>query len=262
MNDRMGPTATGNFELVPLDELFDNHDEFSGAPSEALVGRSLDLALDNGVRLLARFTETQVQWSADGPLAWGTSGEDAYEAVRVRDGIFSITVDRLADRGSILAVVDLGAGRVAIALTELVGADTAVSERSSIVQGTIDGAAAAPLARTDDLVGMRVHYRYSSTHAFEHIYVDRDHYVWHGLEGPEAGFGGFEPAEAYKIADQLYLFTWHERASPFNGTIVIDLRERNSTGRLCGWHMEQHRAMSVPTGATTTVLNKTTYEGL
>jgi hypothetical protein len=189
-------------------------------------------------------------------------GEEVYAAVPVREGIFSITIDRLAERASALVVVDLPRSRTAIVLTELIGPVDDVKERTSILQGALDGAAAAPLPRTDELAGKRVHYRYSTTHAFEHIYVDPNNYVWHGIEGPEAGMGGFEPAEAYKVDDRLYLFTWHERASPFNGTILVDLREGRSTGRLCGWHMEQHHAMSVPTGAPAVLLNETSYEGL
>lgn len=254
--------ATGNFELVPLDELFDNHDEFAAASAAALDGSSFAVAFADCGELTATFGSGRVAWSCERPTPWGTEGDDAFVAELVRPGIFAITIDRLEERCSSLAVLDLEAQRVAVVVTELVGPDDEVRERTSVYQGALGGGDLVPAERTDELVGLRVHHRYSTTHAFEHIYVDADHYVWHGIEGPEAGMGGFEPAEAYRIADQLYLFTWHERASPFNGTILIDLKNKRSTGRLFGWHLDQHRSISVQTGSVSTILNRTDYTGL
>lgn len=263
MSEPIPPSEiTGTFELVPLDELFLNHDEFSSDPTSTLEATKLTARFLDCGEFKAAFRDGALRWTADGETPWGQEGTDNYLAVFVRPGVFAVTVDRLGGRASALAVLDTTLGRLTIVLTELVGPDEDVRERTRVFNAALQRAEPPPLERSADLAGLRIHYRYSTTHAFEHIYVDDAHYVWHGIEGPEAGMGGFEPAEAYRLADQLYLFTWHERASPFNGTIIIDLVQNRSTGRLFGWHLDQHRAISVQTGAVATVLNRTSFDGL
>jgi len=248
---------------APLDELFDNHDEYSRAPTDALVGLSTSVAFDGGERVDCRFGQGLMEWSADRDLPWGRSGEDSCQVVATdRQGLFVVTVSRVSERVSTLSVLDLPGQRVATVATAFVETGGAVREQTRVLHGALDGAPVRPLPRTDELVGLRVHHRYSTTHAFEHMYVDPDHYMWRGVEGPEFGVGGFEPAEAYRVDDELYLFTWHEVANPFSGAILIDLRGRRAVGRLFGWHQERLEAMEIPTGSIATVLNRTTYEGL
>lgn len=253
--------VTGTFELVPIDELFDNHDEFADTSTAPLEGETLAVSFGDCGVLNATFSDGRVTWSAERGTPWGRTGDEEFVAEPIRPGIYAVTIDRLEDRSSALVVLDVAAERAVVVLTEFVGPDDQVRERTSVFHGSL-GSGFSPAPRTEELAGLRVHHRYSTTHAFEHIYVDADHYVWHGIEGPEAGMGGFEPAEAYSISDQLYLFTWHERASPFNGTILIDLRNNRSTGRLFAWHLDQHRAISVQTGSVSTILNRTDYAGL
>ncbi|MFN8201240.1 MAG: MoaF C-terminal domain-containing protein [Solirubrobacteraceae bacterium] len=80
--------------------------------------------------------------------------------------------------------------------------------------------------------------------------------------GAEAGVADVDYTDAYKLADRLYLFSWHERAQPFNGAIVLDLEAGRAAGRLFGWEAQTARALQIRTGSIATLLNETTYEGL
>jgi len=57
-------TSTATFDVIPVDELFDNHDEFSVPPTDALAGRTLAVVLEDGTALECVFGESRVRWSA------------------------------------------------------------------------------------------------------------------------------------------------------------------------------------------------------
>lgn len=249
-------------DLIPLSEQFDNHDAYRPEPTGALAGRTLALHLKDGSVIDVRFdSASQLSWSSGAEQLWGRSGTDAYEAIALRPAdMYLVVVPRLAERTSLLAVVDLADDRAILNLTRLVGDDP--REVTTYGQAGIGGPIRTRFERTHELVGKRVHHRYSDTHAFEHIYLSPRTYAYQGLEGPEAGVADVDYTDAYKLADRLYLFSWHERAQPFNGAIVLDLEAGRAAGRLFGWETQTARALQIRTGSIATLLNQTTYEGL
>jgi hypothetical protein len=248
-------------DVIPLSEQFDNHDAYRPEPTAALAGRAETLHMKDGSTIEVRFdSATQLSWTSGAHQLWGRSGTETYEAIELRPDVYLVVVARLEQRTSLLAVADLAHARVLLNLTRLVGDE--VREVTTFGQAGIGGPVGERFERTHELVGKRVHHRYSDTHAFEHIYLSHRTYAYQGLEGPEAGIADVDYTDAYKLADRLYLFSWHERAQPFNGAITLDLEAGRATGRLFGWEKETGRALQIRTGSIATLLNETTYEGL
>ncbi|UGS37306.1 molybdenum cofactor biosynthesis F family protein [Capillimicrobium parvum] len=250
-------------DVIPLSEQFDNHDAYRPEPTDALAGRRLALHMKDGSVIDVRFdSEAQLTWSSDVEQLWGLSGTDDYEAIELRPDLYLVVIGRLEERTSLLAVLDLAHARAILNLTRLVDDGDGVREVTTFGQAGVGGPIGERFERTHELVGRRVHHRYSDTHAFEHIYLSHRTYAYQGLEGPEAGIADVDYTDAYKLADRLYLFSWHERAQPFNGAITLDLEAGRATGRLFGWEKETGRALQIRTGSIATLLNETTYEGL
>ncbi len=250
-------------DVIPLSEQFDNHDGYRPDPTDALAGRTLALHLKDGSIVEVRFAGgDELTWSSDAEQLWGRGGTEAYEAIELRPGLYLVVAARLEQRTSLLAVLDLAGARAILNLTGLVDDGDGVREVTTFGQAGVGGPIATRFPRTDELVGKRVHHRYSDTHAFEHIYLSRRTYAYQGLEGPEAGIADVDYTDTYRLADRLYLFSWHERAQPFNGAIALDLAAGRATGRLFGWEAQTGRALQIRTGSIATLLNETSYEGL
>jgi len=257
---RVGPAT----DLIPLSEQMANHDEYQPDITDRLAGHTLNLRFADGTALTATFESAQrLTWSTSTDLEGRREGTEAYEAVALRRGIVLVVVARLELRVSALAIVDLDHDRVVINLTRLVDNGTGgMKEDTRFLQAGINQKLTVPFPQTTELVGKRVHHRYSSTHAFEHIYLNEKTYAYQGLEGPEAGVADVDLTDTLKIADELYLFSWHERAQPFNGAIALDLAKGRACGRLFGWDKHAGAARQIRTGSIATLLNVTSYEGL
>lgn len=251
-------------DLIPLSEQLDNHDEYAPEATDDLAGRQYALHFLEGVTLQVRFDDAdRLSWSSTAPIVGRNEGQESYEAVLLRPDIYLVVVARLTDRASALAIVDLASRRAVVNLTQLIADDQReLKEETHFLQAGIGQPLAEAFARTAELVGKRVHHRYSSSHAFEHIYLNDRTYAYQGLEGPEAGVADVDLTDTFKIADELYLFSWHERAQAFNGAIALDLAEGRAFGRLFGWDRHAGTAQQIRTGSIATVLNVTTYEGL
>jgi hypothetical protein len=259
------PEPTIATDVIPLSEQFANHDAYRPEPTDALAGRTLTLHLKDGSTVAVRFDDAAtLRWESGAEQLWGRGGSDAYEAIELRPDLYLVVVGRLEQRTSLLAVVDLAHARVLLNLTRLVddGGGDGMREVTTFGQAGLGAPIAERFDRTHELVGKRVHHRYSDTHAFEHIYLSHRTYAYQGLEGPEAGIADVDYTDAYKLADQLWLFSWHERAQPFNGAVVLDLAAGRATGRLFGWEAQTGQALQIRTGSIATLLNETTYAGL
>jgi hypothetical protein len=248
--------------LIPLAEQFRNHDEFRPPATPALAGSHARLSFADGSQAEVALGHDRIRWSAQPTLLWGPEGEASYEAVEVRENVYAVTVARLDRGASALVVADLANEHVFVNLTAFAGRGAATRERTLFFSAGIDRPARKLVARTTELVGRRVAHRYSTTHLFEHIYLNPNTYVFQGLRGPEAGVSDIDRADYWKLGDQLYLFSWHERAQPFNGAVVIDLLSRRATGRLVGWDTASGQTLQVRTGSLLTVLSHTEYDGL
>lgn len=235
---------------LPMGALFDNHDGYRPEASEVLVGRTLTLEGDDRT-LRVTFRDADTLDTEVGPLP--------YEALAVRDGIVAV-IARVSEGRSAIAVLDLAGDRVIAAVTELTPNDVEADEETRFLQAGIDGPLRAPFEQTNELVGKRIMWRYSTTHAFEHIYLNPTSYCWHGIEGPEQWVGDVDPSVTHKLADDLYLFSWSELAKPFNGAVILDLHAMLSYGRFFAWDEALNAPSALVVGARGTLLNETRYD--
>jgi hypothetical protein len=257
------PRKSDSWELIPLSEQLANHDEYRPPATDELAGTSLELHFQDGPVIQVAFRDSsQLQWESSSPTLWGKSGQEPYEAVAVRFGVYAITVPRLDRNSSGLLVVDQLGRRALLNLTSFSEVQGDVAELTTVFQAGIAGPLREPFEPTTELVGKRVAHCYSSTHAFEHIYLNPNTYAFQGLEGPEAGVADVDRADYWKLGDQLYLLSWHERAQPFNGAVVLDLDGGRATGRLVGWERESGRTLQARTGSIATLLSTTEYGGI
>ncbi|AGK50981.1 protein moaF [Burkholderia thailandensis MSMB121] len=256
------------------------------APVDDLAGRTLALAATDGAtreytfadRSTLRWRERQAARDAGRARdAGGASGEAAYRATQLRDGIYFVDyVDPTRRATSVSLVLDLPRGvwtsvegvlpaeddvrvdsfsRVARGLP-LTGVD------ATFRHGAIVGAAApGPLhAPTRELVGKRTMYRYSATECYEHIYLNDEFYAWHCLAGVERGLADVDRCHCFKLADALYLFVWREKIVPTLGVVLIDLDRCRTDGKIFGYREGDFGALSnFPIGAHAQVLNETVH---
>jgi hypothetical protein len=257
--------TTEHFEYRPatdvtMSDLFPNHDGRRPEAAGSLAGREITLHLTNGSHLTVAFGDDTVDVSGSDAIP---AGRARYEAMSIRAGIAAAAIDH--PRASTLLVLDDLHARAALVVSRMVDENGSVVEKTEILDAGLGSPVRQPMERTRDLVGLRLHWRYSDTHSFEHIYLDSHIYCWHGIEGPEAGMGGVEPAAARSVADDLYLFTWSDTSVPFNGAILIDLADEQairSNGRLVGYDDDNRRPWQLVVGADGTLLNRTGYEGM
>lgn len=241
-----------------------------------LAGRTLTLHFADGARIEHRFGPQSLHWQDADSKA---SGENIYRATSIRSEIY--LVDFLKSQNqqvhSVSLILDLRQNIFTAVIGQLPSrADTQVDlfrralagdelpqVKARFLQGSIDTPPTADTARhlpTDELVGLRNHYRYSATEAYEHIYLNRNFYSWQCLQGVEQGLADTDRCHYYKVADQLYLFVWREKIVPTLGLVLIDLHAGRTDGKIFGYQGTDFAAPSnFPVGALAQVLNRTTH---
>jgi hypothetical protein len=135
--------------------------------------------------------------------------------------------------------------------------------RHEILSGSIDQAFSENTPRhqpTEELVGKRVLYQYGPKDSYEHIYLNREFYTWHCIQGPESGLADTDFCRYFKLANSLYLFVWFEKVIPTVGVIIIDFTRAKTTGKIFGYQGEDFGATcNTPVGAFLTLKNETRY---
>ncbi|MFH0727728.1 MAG: MoaF C-terminal domain-containing protein [Pseudomonadota bacterium] len=129
--------------------------------------------------------------------------------------------------------------------------------------GSIDHIFSENTARhqpTEELIGKRVLYQYGPKDSYEHIYLNREFYTWHCIQGPESGLADTDFCRYYKLTEALYLFVWIEKVIPTIGVILIDFTRSKTTGKIFGYQGDDFGATcNTPVGAYLTLKNETRY---
>lgn len=248
-------------ETVTPEKLFPGHDALRLDATKSLVGATLALHFDGRPPVSYTFDDTRVRWTSEAAANQAyPSGEAAYEAIELKKGLLAATIDHPESNSNDLVVFDLQRNRALVVHTVMIAGTSTVAERSVILEAGLGGPIGEHFEPTAELVGKRIHWSYGPTHFFEHIYIEPELYCWHGITGPEAGMGAVEPTSVRKIDESLYLFSWSDRGTPFNGALIIDLTgEPKSAGRLVGWDADNKVISQVIVGATGTLVNTTKY---
>ncbi len=247
------------------------------APVGDLAGRTLTLDAPGAASRTYHFVDaTALHWR-DGEGEAAASGEAAYRATRLRDGLYFVDyLDPTRRAAATSVVLDLAGGLWTSidgvlpteadapldALTRVERGLPLTAVEASFRHGTIAGVPTrGPLhATTDELIGKRTMYRYSATECYEHIYLNAHFYAWQCLSGVEAELADVDRCHYFKLADQLYLFVWREKIVPTLGVVLIDLAQRKTDGKIFGYRGGDFGALSnFPVGAHATVLNETVH---
>jgi hypothetical protein len=254
-------------EFIPEDAwpstavMLEGFGEPSLPATRELAGRILEVVYEDGVVVEYDFVSaTEVTVTAAGSTVAG----QRYRAVEARPGILYVDVvtgdgTKAADDSLVLSLED---GRVTWAHSHFVDRSGEVRTATRFVSGRVAGFGdVEPRPRTDALVGKRIFYRYSDVEAYEHIYLDAGTFVWHCVEGGEKGLADVDRAEAYELADDLYILYWTESVMAVESVLVVDLRQRRSIGRMFCWDAPSLDAVHIPFDSRFTVLNETRYPG-
>ncbi len=207
-------------------------------PSTRELARTeLTVRFDAGGALSLSFSADEVRWKLEDADGSSWSGENGYDAVEVRPGIFFVYYVVAARDGALSIVFDRERGRAVVVQDRLSERQGTTSLRLYVGPGRLDGHAGTyePIAETRELLGKRLFCEYSEEAALEHIYLNSGTLGWQWvLVGvPELKREvGVEAASYWKVGDQLYLLV--SRGTTVDLTLLLDLEQRRNVGRLFG----------------------------
>jgi len=226
----------------------------------ALAGTRQVIETDGGRVELEFVSADRVRWTED-----GRSGDDWYEAVEKRPGVFFVTRTYAETplRASVL-VIDAGRGRSLTIESHIAPRPTPGRPRVSQIfrPGVLAGTTprGKPAEPTRDLIGWRALYRYSPNHLYEHVYLSSERYAWQCLVGEQRGHGDVDLATTWSLGDGLYVFTFREFLIPVAATWLYDLDAMRTTGVFFGLGASG-AAQCAPGGALITELGRVAYPG-
>lgn len=212
---------------LPLDGLAPGFDAAKAELTDALAGRAFTTVAEDGTRTAYRFETDAVEWATT-----SESGRDAVEVIEVDEELYyaQYTPAAHADE-AVTLILDL---RSAHALTVLSTLGTAAPGRTAvqmsftpatIAELEVSGDAPAP---TDELIGRRVLWVYSTVHAYEHVYLSPHWYSWHCLAGPEQGLADTDENTVWRVRPGIYVFTWREKVIPCGSVTIADHRDQKA----------------------------------
>ncbi len=211
--------------------------------------------------------QLRLEFRTGDKVAWqtreGASGTDWYEAVQVRPDVYYLTITDAGNplRAKVL-IVHWGTGHTLTIESIIAGEPTPGRPRvdQTFTPGTVDGVEiiGPPPAESRDLIGLRALYRYSPNHLYEHVYLSSERYAWQCLVGEQRGHGDVDLATTWKLAEDLYVFTFREFLIPVAATWLYDLDALRTTGTFFGLGADDTVRVA-PGGAHITLLGKVYY---
>jgi hypothetical protein len=265
---------------VDLGEWGKGMDEFKLPSSDELAGKELKLRFkgnDQIVKCLFH-DNTSLSWGADETLGKRPSIVETYEAIRIAPELYFVDFVKNSKANVCISMaLDLGTRKVTVitaTVPEKGNNDFSFANRLgkgvdlSMVKVEIQHAIMNPSSlddsvpvheRTTDLIGKRIQYTYSYDRVYEHIYLNDRFYTWHCLEGAEAGLGDTDICDYFKIAPDIYLFSWREKIMPTYGLIIINFKEMRSNGKTFGLDISSGNYINFTMGALAEFLNETKH---
>ena len=265
MASPLEPNLSDTSAWLPLNGLQPGFDAFKGETSNDLNGLTLTSTWADGTQIDHAFRNDRMHWlylvdNGD------RRGSDPYEVFLIDEGLYYVQFqrdDHPIEALSILFDLTNGVGLAVISTIEHAEPEmTAVRQRFEPF--TIDGyKQTGPFpAPSQDLIGRRVLWRYSLTHAYEHIYLSPQWYTWHCLSGPERGLADTDEHTTFEIRPGIYVFAWREKVIPCASVTVANHRDfanLRSHGALFGLDESGTETVHFTFGAHGSVLGAVTY---
>jgi hypothetical protein len=227
------------FPIAPVPPMRRNMDILANRlPStRALGGTELVLRLDEGGVLTLSFSTEEVRWKLERVDGTSWSGEDEYDAVEVRPGVYFVDHTAADRSGAFSIVLDRERGRALSVQDRLVETNGKVGLRVFVQPGRLDEHAGPyePITETRELLGKRLFCEYSDEAALEHIYLNSGTLGWQWVlvDVPELKREvGVVAASYWKIRDKLYLLASCGEALEL--TLLLDLEQSRNVGRTFG----------------------------
>ncbi|WP_040167556.1 MoaF C-terminal domain-containing protein [Microbacterium gorillae] len=211
------------------------YDEFAAGidtyrmPAADLGGTAVSLRFDEDTALSITFEDaTTATWTSDGLLSASGGNRDPYDAVRVRDDVYFVSLPlESRAREAITVVWSTMSGRAMLVHSAIAPEATAGVPQvgqtfaAGVVEGiTVTGAKPGP---SRDLIGMRNVYRYSPNHLYEHVYLSSERYAWQCVQGEQRGHGDVDMSTVWRFEHGLYLFCFREFVIPVASVWLHDL---------------------------------------
>lgn len=246
-------------DWTPLTEMADGFDEYRPALSKALTGRRIELdcvlvGVENSAHTFTHeFGDRELSWSVttDGGVQ---SGQAEYELFEMQPGLFLLHYRRIeADHPVVVTLaLDLTAGQATGAIGELgLGAQPHLAHQTWF-QGQVVGSGATTAEahpHTDELIGRRVRYAYSSDDVYDHIYLNGQLFTWFCASGAEAGLGDTDRCVHWKLRENTYLFSWLEKNVGVEGMVLIDFGALRTVGIQFGLDQQSGDLVNITMGA-------------
>jgi hypothetical protein len=229
------------------------------APStQALAGETITLVYDHGEELTLEFGTADLRWRSTN----GQSGQDAYDAVELRDGVFFVHhASHDAELGR-SHVIDRAGRRAVTGWDDASGRDVLRRFVHAARLADHDGAY-VPISESRELIGRRAYCQYSGEAALEHVYLNSAAIVWQWLLLPDdPRFDvlrtevGIEAVSMRKVGEDLFFLTLND-GGPVGLTLLMDFAQKRNVGMLFG--RVSSGLLSRPVGANIVLLNEATY---
>lgn len=263
-------------EYISVGELSVGFNEYILQPTDALVGKKIRLYCESEKKATITFRDIET-------LIWEIEAKGClspYTAIMARKDIYFVDfIVSDGDSESISIILDM-TQKIATMITGILPTAEEVKiplivraekrlpltsvqvifDHASVARPFIEGTTRHQ--KTNDLVGERFQWVYSSKDAYEHIYLNENLYTWHCIAGNEKGLADTDKCFYYKIDEKLYLFVWIEKIIPTIGIVLEDLEVMRSYGKIFGhegFDMNS-RITNFAVGSYGKFLNRTEYD--
>jgi hypothetical protein len=227
----------------------------------ALVNQTMKITLDTGTSFELEFVDrNKVIWQSD-----DERGTDWCEVVEVAPQTYLIDMTFAHQpRQSQTFIVNIQTRQVLAIRTTMREGDVGKEPRAThdFSPGVLGDPAIPPTGRkpapTRDLIGLRGLYDYGPEQCVEHIYLNSERYVWHGIIGPLRGEGDVDMASYYKFDDNQYIFAFREFGLPVSTVFFYNWDQMRSTGKFFAMG-EDGAIANTPAGALIKKLSMAFY---
>jgi hypothetical protein len=254
--------------------------EYKLPATDELVGKELKFYynVSNQVIKYVFHNASSLRWEVQEGPDGDQYGDEKYEAIKVAPNIFFVDfVRKNFPYVSVSMALDLGTRRATIVLAT--APDKKSASRSfinklgrgldlsaikvEILHANVNPPSPyepiVPHERTADLIGKRIKYTYSHQHTYEHIYLNEHFYTWQCLAGVEKGLADTDICDYFRIAPDIYLFSWREKIMPTFGLVIINLKDMRSNGKTYGLDLATNKIMNFTMGSIAELINETIY---
>jgi hypothetical protein len=267
-------------EFISVGDMAQGFSENMVPQNTDLVGKEFKLYFEDGTVINHKvFDKDTLSWEIIEGQGKGEKNSCSYYAVSPKDGIYELSfVNAYGNTKVVNMIINTNTGATLVQEGYLPSEKDASIPLWKRAQGKLPMTSvkveytnasyekpftknSPKIERTTDLIGHRVQFTYSSKDAYEHIYLNDHTYVWNCISGNEKGNADTETCQYFKVDDNLYLFTWQEKAVPTIGFVVENFDVKRSFGAIYGYDgFDFGKVINIPVGSYLKELNTTKYD--